>query len=74
MIAIGLGAGSALVLGVIVAIVLLVIFDGTATALPEGPAADGTVIAQVESPAEVSVEGPVEAAGDLPAAGEHPAD
>lgn len=74
MIAIGLGAGSALVLGVIVAIVLLVIFDGNATALPEGPAADGTVIAQVESPAEVSVEGPVEAAGDLPVADEHPAD
>lgn len=61
MIAIGLGAGSALVLGVIVAIVLLVIFDGTATALPEGPAADGAVIAQVE------------AAEDLPAADGHPA-
>ena len=61
MIAIGLGAGSALVLGVIVAIVLLVIFDGTATALPEGPAADGAAIAQVE------------AAEDLPAADGHPA-
>ena len=65
MIAIGLGAGSALVLGVIVAIVLLVIFDGNATALPEGPAADVSVIAQAGTP--------VEAAEDLPAADGHPA-
>lgn len=65
MIAIGLGAGSALALGVIVAIVLLVVFDNSATALPEAPAADGTVIAQVEAPAGTT--------GDLPAADEHSA-
>ena len=65
MIAIGLGAGSALALGVIVAIVLLVVFDNSATALPEAPAADGTVIAQVEAPAGTT--------GDLPAVDEHSA-
>lgn len=48
MIAVGLGAGSALVLGVIVAIVLLVVFNRPTTALPGGPDAEGSSAVQVE--------------------------
>ena len=50
MIAIGLGAGTALVLGMIVAIVLLMVFDGSASALPGGAGTSGidAAFAEVE--------------------------
>jgi hypothetical protein len=51
MIAVGLGAGTALVLGVIVAMVLLVVFDGSAGALTGGPGTSGidAAFAEVEA-------------------------
>ena len=51
MIAVGLGAGTALVLGVIVAIVLLVVFDGSTSALTGGPGTSGidAAFAEVEA-------------------------
>jgi len=50
MIAIGLGAGTALVLGMIVAIVLLMVFDGSASALVGGSGTSGidAAFAEVE--------------------------
>ena len=51
MIAVGLGAGTALVLGVIVAIVLLVVFDGSTSALTGGAGTSGidAAFAEVEA-------------------------
>ena len=51
MIAVGLGAGTALVLGVIVAIVLLVAFDGSTSALTGGAGTSGidAAFAEVEA-------------------------
>jgi serine/threonine-protein kinase len=64
MIAVGLGAGSALVLGVIVAIVLLVVFDGSSTAAPEDPGTVGIHAAAMAGTGQ---------GADADASSEHPA-